>query len=57
MDNNHRIYNIVYLYMTAGDDDRCVAVAGHGVQVHGYEHRGDVDCVDDICDACSGGVW
>ena len=37
--------------------DRCVAVDGRGVQVHGYEHLADVGCGDDVGDACSGSVW
>ena len=46
--------------------DRCVAVDGRGVRVHGgvqlivapcYEHLADVACEDGVSDAGSGCVW
>ena len=37
--------------------DRHVAAVSRGVPVHGYEHSGGDDRVNDICDACSGVAW
>ena len=37
--------------------DRCVALDGRGVRVHGYEHLADVGCEDGVGDACGGCVW